>query len=151
MKGKEEDGCLFLGWLDSLAVLASDDLNLLSLNHLVRLHLERGVLDYERPDVVTQAVRFQVTLEDQRLVKIANRWLPHTLRVVLVLTCLTMVSAKDLSNCKEEGKLAIACEVMWSMGLQTCWRTFMANWGVIAPLVISSSRESVRAIPILLN
>ena len=37
------------------------------------------------------------------------------------------------------------------MGLQTCWRTFMANWGVIAPLVISSSRESVRAIPILLN
>jgi len=38
-----------------------------------------------------------------------------------------------------------------NMGSQTCWRTFMANWGVIAPLVISSSRESVRAIPILLN
>ena len=59
---------LLLGWLDSLAVLASDDLNLLSLDHLVRLHLERGVLDYECPDVITQAVRFKVTLQDQRLV-----------------------------------------------------------------------------------
>lgn len=63
---------LFLGRLDSLTVLASDDLNLLSLNHLVRLHLERGVLDYECPDIVTQAVRFQVTLEGQRLVGIVN-------------------------------------------------------------------------------
>jgi hypothetical protein len=56
---------LFLGWFDSLAVLASNDLNLLSLNHLVRLHLERGVLDYERPDVVAEAVRLQVTLKGE--------------------------------------------------------------------------------------
>ena len=31
----------------------------------------------------------------------------------------------------------------------TCCRTFIANCGVIAPLVMSSSSESVRAIPIL--
>ena len=115
MKG-EEDGwivhCLLLGWLDSLAVLAGDDLNLLSLNHLVRLHLERGILDYERPDVVAQAIRFQVALEGQRLVRIVNRCLPHTLRVVLVLTCLTIVSARDLSNYKDKGKSTIACDMM---------------------------------------
>ena len=34
-------------------------------------------------------------------------WFPHTLRVVLVLTCLTMVSAKDLSNCKNKEKSTI--------------------------------------------
>ena len=67
------------------------------------------------------------------------------------MTSLTMVSAKDLSNYKDKRKSTIACDAMWSMGSQTCWRTFMASWGVIAPLVISSSRESVRAIPILLN
>ena len=60
---------LFLGRFNSLAVLASDDLNLLSLDHLIRLHLERRVLDYERPDVVTQAVRFKVALEGGRLAK----------------------------------------------------------------------------------
>jgi hypothetical protein len=58
------DHCLFLGRLDSLTVLASNDLNLLCVNHLVRLHLEIGVFDYERPDIVTQAVSFQVTLKD---------------------------------------------------------------------------------------
>lgn len=47
--------------------------------------------------------------------------------VVLALTDFTIVSARDLSN---------------------CCNTFIANCGVIAPLVISSSRESVRAIPI---
>lgn len=31
----------------------------------------------------------------------------------------------------------------------TCCKTFIASWGVIAPLVMSSSRESVRAIPML--
>ena len=112
MEGKEDD-YLFLGWLDSLAVLAGNDLNLLSLNHLVRLHLERGVLDYERPDIVAQAVRFQMALEDKRLVWIVDCWSPHTLRVVLVLTCLTMVSAKDLSNYKDEGKSTIVCDMMW--------------------------------------
>lgn len=35
------------------------------------------------------------------------------------------------------------------MSHRTCCRTFIANCGVIAPLVISSSSESVRAIPIL--
>ena len=92
-----------------------------------------------------------MTLRDQRLVGTINCWLPRTLRVVLVLTCLTIVSAKDLSNCKDKTGQRLRMNVMWNMGLQTCWRTFMANWGVIAPLVISSSRESVRAIPILLN
>ena len=58
---------LFLGGFDSLAVLASDDLNLLGLNHLVGLHLERRVLDYERPDVVTEAVRLQVTLRGAKV------------------------------------------------------------------------------------
>ena len=61
--------CLFLGGLDSLAVLASNDLNLLSLNHFVRLHLERRILHYECPDVVTQAVRFQVALKGRRSVQ----------------------------------------------------------------------------------
>lgn len=37
-----------------------------------------------------------------------------------------------------------------SPSLHTCCNTFIANWGVIAPLVISSSRESVRAMPILI-
>ena len=49
---------LLLGWLDGLAVLASDDLNLLSLNHFVGLHLEGWIFDYECPDIVTQAVGF---------------------------------------------------------------------------------------------
>ncbi len=31
----------------------------------------------------------------------------------------------------------------------TCCSTFIANWGVMAPLVISSSSESVNAMPIL--
>jgi len=33
--------------------------------------------------------------------------------------------------------------------VRTCCSTFMASWGVIAPLVMSSSRESVNAMPIL--
>jgi len=119
---------LFLGWLDSLAVLACDNLNLLSLDHLVRLHLERRVLDYERPDVVTQTVRFQMALKDERL-----GWIEqysgfteiHTLRVVLVLTCLTMVSAKDLSNYK--GKSTMVSGITWNSCSQTCWRTFIAS------------------------
>ena len=44
---------LFLGGFNSLAVLASNDLNLLSLDHLAGLHLERGILDDERPDIIT--------------------------------------------------------------------------------------------------
>jgi hypothetical protein len=48
-------------------------------------------------------------------------------------------------------KSTVTSAVMRNMDLQTCWRTFMASWGVITPLVISSSKESVRAIPILLN
>lgn len=93
-----------------------------------------------------------MTLGDERLLwMMKDIWLPHTLRVVLVLTCLTMVSAKDLSNYKNKGKSMAASDITWNVCLQTCWRTFMANWGVIAPLVISSSSESVRAIPILLN
>lgn len=32
---------------------------------------------------------------------------------------------------------------------RTCCRTFIASWGVIDPLVMSSSKESVRAIPML--
>ena len=35
------------------------------------------------------------------------------------------------------------------MSVRTCWRTFIASWGVMAPLVMSSSRESVRAMPTL--
>ena len=74
LKGEERGGVysLFLGWLDSLAVLASYDLNLLGMDHLIRLHLERRVLDYERPDVVAQAVRLEVTLKDKRLAWMAN-------------------------------------------------------------------------------
>lgn len=49
---------------------------------------------------------------------------------VFVLTCFTSVSANDLSN---------------------CCKTFIASCGVIAPLVMSSSSESVNAIPILSN
>ena len=94
-----------------------------------------------------------MTLKGERLVVDGEgeNWFPHTLRVVLVLTCLTMVSARDLSNWKDKEKSMTVWDAMWKVDWQTCWRTFMANWGVIAPLVISSSRESVRAIPILLN
>ena len=42
------------------------------MDHLIRLHLERRVLDYERPDVVAQAVRLEVTLKDKRLAWMAN-------------------------------------------------------------------------------
>ena len=56
---------LFLAWLDGLAVLASDDLNLLSLDHLVGLHLERGVLDDERPDIVTKTVSLEMALKER--------------------------------------------------------------------------------------
>lgn len=60
----------------------------------------------------------------------------HTLRLVFVLTCLTMVSARDLSNCEGCGvkdgwrvRREDACRVMrrqrW--GTHTCWRTFMAS------------------------
>ena len=118
---------LFLGRLDSLAVLASDDLNLLGLNHLVRLHLEGGVLDDERPDVVAQAIRFEVALNDEMLARRIKAGYPHTLRVVLVLTCLTMVSAKDLSNYENRKGSADLPDTMWNTGLQTCCRTFMAN------------------------
>ena len=37
----------------------------------------------------------------------------QTLRVVLVLTCLTIVSAKDLSNYKS-GKSAFAFDITWA-------------------------------------
>ena len=53
---------LLLPCLDGVAVLARDDLDLGRRDYLVRLHLERRVLDDERPHVVTQAVRVQVTL-----------------------------------------------------------------------------------------
>lgn len=59
---------LFLGRLNSLTVLASNDLDLLSGNHLVRLHLERRILDDECPDIITQTIGFQMTLEDGKLV-----------------------------------------------------------------------------------
>lgn len=39
-------------------------------------------------------------------------WLPHTLRVVLVLTCLTMVSAKDLSNYRDKEKSTTVSDIM---------------------------------------
>ena len=48
--------------LDGVAVLAGNDLDLRRGHHLVRLHLERRILDDERPHVVAETVRVQVTL-----------------------------------------------------------------------------------------
>ena len=53
---------LLLPRLDGVAVLARDDLDLGRRDHLVRLHLEGGVLDDERPDVVAETVCVEVTL-----------------------------------------------------------------------------------------
>ena len=48
--------------LDGVAVLACDDLDFRRGDDLVRLHLERRVLDDERPYVVTKPVRVKVAL-----------------------------------------------------------------------------------------
>ena len=74
-----------------------------------------------------------------------------TLSVVLVLTCLIIVSAKLLSNCKGRTRQRRSFKRARRPNrmVETCWRTFMASCGVIAPLVINSSSESVSAMPIL--
>lgn len=79
------------------------------------------------------------------------RLMALTLSVVLVLTCFIMVSARLLSNCTDHTRQChpFKCARRSSRMVETCWRTFMASCGVIAPLVISSSSESVSAMPIL--
>jgi hypothetical protein len=94
---------LFLGRLDSLAVLASDDLNLLGLNHLVRLHLEGGVLDYERPDVVAKAIRFEVALNGERLARRVKDWLSTHLESGLGLDLLDHGIRQRLVELREQG------------------------------------------------
>lgn len=53
---------LFLARLYSIAVFACHYLDLLRGHDLVRFHLELGVLDYERPDVVAKSVGVEVAL-----------------------------------------------------------------------------------------
>ena len=143
---------LFLGRFDSLAVLASNDLDLLSRNHLVPLHLERRTLDDKCPDIVTQTVGFQMALEDGKSVwRVRGKLMAKThLEGRLGLDLLDHSIRQRFVKLRGRGKLRNLSNTVWNVGLQTCWRTFIANWGVIAPLVISSSKESVRAIPILL-
>ena len=73
------------------------------MHHLVRLHFKGRVFYDERPDVVAESVRVQMTLftnEDGTLDSNAHEQASETLtlRFVFVFTCLTMVSASDLSN-----------------------------------------------------
>ena len=53
---------LFLAGLDGVAVLTCDNFDLLCRDHFVGFHFEGGVLDDERPDVVTETVCVQMTL-----------------------------------------------------------------------------------------
>lgn len=65
----------------------------------------------------------------------------HTLTVVFCLTPFWRHSVNDLSNCSVSPSYA-------PRG-RTCCSTRMASWGGMSPEVISSSSESVRAVPIL--
>lgn len=128
--------------LDGVPILARNNLYAGRRHHLVGLHLERRVLDDERPHVVAEAVRMQVALS-ARHQHAATRCLAHYLERRLGLDLL------DHRVCKGFVKLDRVSARRRGAGDSTCCRTFMASWGVMAPLVMSSSSESVRAIPML--
>ena len=53
---------LFLPRLDSISILARNDLDLRCRHYFIRLHFEGRVLDDERPHVVAETVGMEVTL-----------------------------------------------------------------------------------------
>ena len=54
---------LLLPSFNCVTVLACNDLDSARADHVVRLHLERWVLDDECPDVITEAVCAKVSFE----------------------------------------------------------------------------------------
>jgi hypothetical protein len=55
---------LLIRGFNSISVLACDYLDSLGVDYFVRLHLKCRVLYYERPYIVAESVRVQVTLAD---------------------------------------------------------------------------------------
>ena len=71
---------------------------------LVRFHLERRIFHQERPHVIAQSVGMEMTLFAVWAAGpcAESNGKRRTFKVVFVLTCFTMMSARDLSNWKEE-------------------------------------------------
>lgn len=136
---------LFVRCLYRLSVLARNDLDPLRNHLLVRLHLERRVLDDERPHIVAQAVRMEVTLPSHPSApgppECSHTHLERRLRLDLPHHRIRkrLVELRNRLNINDA----------FGSHPHTCCNTFMANCGVIAPLVINSSNESVNAMPIL--
>jgi hypothetical protein len=90
----------FLPCLNSISILACNDLDSRSIHYFVRLHLERRVLNDERPHIITETIGMKMSLYSSLLIRCTIEEIDqrHTLSVVFVLTCFTIVSARDLSN-----------------------------------------------------
>jgi hypothetical protein len=99
---------LLLVAFDSLAVLASNNFDTWRADTLIGFHLERGVLDDERPDVIAEPVGVEMALESQVSSKDSDGGQQGrlTLSDVFAFTCLTIVSARLLSNCAK-GQCAV--------------------------------------------
>lgn len=95
---------LLFASLNRVAVLARNDLYPRRRDHFVPLHLERRLLNDERPHVITITVRVEVSLCSNdayglmRESGLTTGRESRTLSVVFALTCFTIVSARDLSN-----------------------------------------------------
>lgn len=118
--------CCRISWL--LAV-AADNPDFVALNSLTRvLHLERNILDQERPNFVAEPVGIEMALDDVSPVCPSPKMCPYTLKVKRAFTVLSKTSAMLLS------KFA---------------RIFMASCGSMRLSLMRSSRVSVSAMPML--
>ena len=141
----------FLLAIQNIFALARNNLDLWS-HDIAWLHLKWRILAYEHPDASHSWCACRQPLTASLLSAINWRgWEKHgpsTFNVALTSTDFTIVSAKDLSNyttvLSNVSKIRVEDNKALQGIIHTCCNTFMANCGVIAPLVMSSSSESVR-------
>ena len=138
-----------LASLNGVAVLTRDDLDLGRRDLLVLLHLETRILHDERPHVVAETVGMEVTLRTLGVSSSHGQGdgAEPDLERGLGLDRL------HHGVCEGLVELEVCIGQPWTgcerMRYRTCCRTFIASCGVMAPLIISSSKESVNAIPML--